>query len=242
MSDETEKRFKDERARAILARAIEIDVHGPMTSVDDLRALASEVGVSPAALEAALREEASLASRQATMHRRSASLVAAAGVPIGLVAGSLLALGNGQSVISLIGPGLVALLASAGLVALQGATGTLRSFHLKNFALWGGVAAGTLVSIALTDGELTRFSVLLTAGWCLRQWVTSSILGSAAVVAVRRARRPDDPGADPGGAMPSDPVREGRWTALAKRARAWLAGSPWRESSRTPAGRGLHAA
>jgi len=222
MSDDGEKQFSDDQARAILARAIEIDARGPMTSMDDLRAIASEAGVSPAALEAALHEEASVTARRATIHRRSATVIAAAGVPIGFVAGSLLALGNGQSVISLVGPGLVALLASAGLVALQGARGTLRSFHLKNVALWGGVAAGTLVSVALTDGELTRFTVLTTAGWCVRQWVTSSIIGSAAVVAVRRAGGANDPDA---GAPPSaEPVRVTRWAALAKRVRDWVTG------------------
>ncbi len=58
MSNDTTGRFSDEQAKAILARAIEIDSRAPMTTSDELRAIATEIGVSQASLEAALREQA----------------------------------------------------------------------------------------------------------------------------------------------------------------------------------------
>jgi hypothetical protein len=77
------------------------------------------------------------------------------------------------------------------------------------------------------DGEVTRMPLLIAAGWSLRGWVATSILGSAAMIAVRRARRPTDP--DAGGTDISDASGDGRWTALAKRVRGWI-GRPLRRS------------
>lgn len=107
MTDKLPDRFTDEHARAILARAIEIDARTPMTTTEDLRAIAAEIGVSPAAL--------------------------------------------------------------------------------------------------------------LTVGWCLRSWVASSILGSAAVIAVRRSRASEGSDTDSGtpDAVAND--RSGRWTRLGRR-------------------------
>jgi hypothetical protein len=63
MSDESDKRFSDDEARAILARAIEIESRAPLTTIDDLRAVAADVGVSAASLEAALREQTTALDR-----------------------------------------------------------------------------------------------------------------------------------------------------------------------------------
>ena len=227
MSDDTDKRFSDDEARAILARAIEIESRAPLTTIDDLRAIAADVGVSAASLEAALREETTaLESRRATADERAATIAAASGVPLGLAAGALFtAASSGTAALGLLGLGLGGLAASGALVAFHGASGTLPSFHRKNLALWGGVAAGSLVSAMLMDGEVTRLPMLIAAGWSLRGWVATSILGSAAMIAVRRARRPS--GTDAGGTDISGVSGDGRWTALAKRVRGWI-GQPLR--------------
>ena len=244
MSDETEKRFSDDEARAILARAIEIESRASLTSMDDLRTIAADVGVSPASLEAALREQTTaLESRRATADERAATLAAASGVPLGLATGALLASGTGGAAVGLLGLGLGGLAASGAIVAFHGARGTLPSFHRKNLALWGGVAAGSLASAVLMDGEVTRLPMLLAAGWSLRGWVATSILGSAAMIAVRRARRTSGSDSDAGLTEISDVSGDGRWTALAKRVRGWI-GQPLRRgiARGTPATRQLHSA
>lgn len=227
MSDETGKRFSDDEARAILARAIEIESRAPMTTMDDLRAIAADVGVSPASLEAALREQRTvLESRRAMSDERAATVAAASGVPLGLAAGALLAAGTGPATLGLLAVGLGGLAASGAVVAFHGATGTLPSFHRKNLALWGGVAAGSLTSVVLMDGEVTRLPTLIAAGWSLRGWVASSILGSAAMIGARRTRRPSGPDTDSGQVEIAD-VSGGRWSALARRVRRWI-GEPLR--------------
>ena len=223
MSDGTEKRFSDDEARAILARAIEIESRAPMTTIDDLRAIAADVGVSPASLEAALREgTTAVESRRATADERAATIAAASGVPLGLAAGALFTAGTGGAAVGLLALGLGGLAASGALVAFHGASGRLASFHRKNLALWGGVAAGSLASTVLMDGEVTRLPMLIAAGWSLRGWVATSILGSAAMIAVRRARRPADHDSDGGRTSISEASGEGRWTALVKRMRGWI--------------------
>ena len=223
MSDDSAKRFSDEQAREILARAIEIDSRAPMTTTDDLRAIAADIGVSQASLEAALREQATaLEARRATTAQRGANAVAASGIPLGLVAGSLLTASTPEAALGLMGVGLAGLAASGGIVALTGPRGTLRSFHLRNLALWGGAAAGSVVSLALTGGELAVTPAFLTAMWCVRRWIEASVVGSVAVVALRRARRPEGADPDPQAGQPAEPVAQGRWSALAKRIHGWM--------------------
>jgi hypothetical protein len=228
MSDEPGKRFTDDEARAILARAIEIESRAPLTTMDDLRAIAADVGVSPASLEAALREETTaLQSRRAAAGERAASVAAASGVPLGLAAGALLTAGTGAATLGLLALGLGGLAASGAIIAAHGAAGTLSTFHRKNLALWSGVAAGSLTSVVLMEGDVTRLPMLIAAGWSLRGWVATSILGSAAMIAVRRARRPSDTDSDAGRTDITVARGEGRWTALVKRVRGWM-GEPLR--------------
>ena len=93
MSDDSVRHFNDEQARTVLARAIEIDARAPLTTIDDLRAIAAEIGVSQASLDAALREQTTaLEQRRVTGGQRAATIIAASGVPLGLAAGSLLAI------------------------------------------------------------------------------------------------------------------------------------------------------
>ena len=243
MSDDTGKRFSDDEARAILARAIEIESRAPLTTMDDLRAIAADVGVSPASLEAALRQETTaLQSRRAAADERAARIAAASGVPLGLATGALLTAGTAGASLGLLGLGLGGLAASGAIVAYHGAAGTLPSFHRKNLALWSGVAAGSLASAVLMDGEVTRLPMLIAAGWSLRGWVASSILGSAAMIAVRRARRSSGPDADVGRTEISDVSGDGRWRGLAKRVRGWI-GQPLRRGivRGTPAPRRLQS-
>ena len=240
MSDDTDKRFSEDEARAILARAIEIESRAPLTTIDDLRAIAADVGVSAASLEAALREQTTaIDQRRATADERAATIAAASGVPLGLAAGALFtaASASGTAALGLLGLGLGGLAASGALVAFHGARGTLPSFHRKNLVLWSGVAAGSLASAVLMDGEVSRMPVLIAAGWSVRGWVATSVLGSAAMIAVRRARRPSGPDSDAGRTDFSYASGEGRWTALTKRVRGWI-GQPMTRSIVREAGTG----
>lgn len=185
------KRFSDEQARSILARAIELDADAPTTSVDDLRAIASDLGVASESLDVALREH-SIAARARRMEagKRVATVVSTLGMPMGLVTGALVTSGGAAGILTALGMTGIALIASGALVVLPGRAATLRSFHLKNLVLWGGVAAGSLVSAFLLPGSAS--AMMIAAGWSLRAWLASSILGTSAIIAVRRAQRPED--------------------------------------------------
>ena len=220
MSDDIVRRFSDDQARAILARASEIDARAPMTTTDDLRAIAAEIGVSQASLDAALREQTTaLEQRRTTGSERTATLIAASGVPLGVAAGSLLAIGGLTAGTGLAALGIMGLgfLASGALIVFQGSAGTLRSFHVKNLALWSGVAAGSLLSIVLAEGGATSVPALVTVGWCLRSWLASGVLGSAAVLAVRRARPPQGPEPDAHAAEAFEDAHDRHWARVAKR-------------------------
>ena len=211
--------FSDEQARAILARAIEIDARAPMTTLDDLRAIASEIGVSPASLDAAIGERTSAEAGRTDAGARIATAFAGLGVPLGMGAGWLLASGTGPGMLGVSG---IWLAASAGVVVSHGATVNLRSFHLRNSALWIGVLAGSLASAWLVGGDAARLPVVMAVGWCIRGWVTSSVLGSAAVVAVRRARRPRDRDGDSASAEASGRQARSRWARIADQLLAWM--------------------
>ena len=218
------KRFNDEQAKAIITRAIELDARAPTMSADELRDIASEIGVTRESLEAALHEHAvALQARQLVAGRRAATAVSSLGVPMGLAAGALIQPGSVSGALTALGMMGVALIASGALVVLQGNSATLRSFHLKNAALWGGVAAGSAVSgVLLGSGIGIPAAMLIAASWSFRGWVATSILGSAAMIAIRRALRSDGPGPEP--AMVEDSVPRGRslLARAAKRALGWL--------------------
>src|SRR5687767_6704802 len=133
MDADIPQRFSDEQAKAIIARAIELDARAPMTTVNDLRAIAAEIGVSPASLQAALHEQGTTPQTARAVATRRAATVIGMGVPIGLAAGWLLNSGHPLASLGVLGLGLAA---SSGLLVVQDASATLRSFHLKNAALW----------------------------------------------------------------------------------------------------------
>jgi hypothetical protein len=81
-------------------------------------------------------------------------------------------------------------------------------------------------------------AMLIAASWSFRGWVATSILGSAAMIAIRRALRSDGPG--PERAMVEDSVLRGRslLARAAKRALGWLTGPFRRETGQAQFVRG----
>ena len=221
MSSNLPERFSDDEVKAILARAIEIDVRDPHITADELREIAMEVGVSPSSIDAALRERVGAVPMEVpTPSRLRIVTISALGVPLGLAAGWVLSTGHSLGVLGLMGAGL---LATGALVLFQSSTASLRTFHLKNLAFWGGVAAGGMLSSALADiGIGIGAPGLMAVVWGVRSWIASSILGSAAVIAVRRALR--SRGSDSGaGTSSGSPVMvESRWRRLVRRVRTWI--------------------
>src|SRR5262245_60206533 len=188
MSDQLPGQFSDEHARAILARAIEIDARTPMMTTEDLRAIAAEIGVSRESLDAALREQIeSTRARPISTGQRTSTILTGLGLPLGVAAGLLVSSGGwALPALSIMVAGLVT---SGGLVIFQSSTGSLRSFHLKNFAFWSGLFVGGVGTLEIFGSRVGVAPSLIMAGWCLRGWISSSILGSAGVVAVRRSRQ-----------------------------------------------------
>ena len=182
--------FSDEHARAILARAIELDARGPLTTTAQLRAIASELSVSPRALDAALAEHATIgaASPSAPAHaaRALARRIASLGIPVGLVAGGLVTSGSGMG---LMGLEAVARVVSGALAMTESAAGSLGSFQRKNGVLWGSALVATVASATLLGPGAERTPLLIAAGWCVRSFVVSAVLGSATMLAAQRARR-----------------------------------------------------
>lgn len=220
MGDIEPDHLNDEQARSVLARAIEIDARGPFTTLDQLRHIAAEIGVSPAALETALQEQGS--GRRAP-HPVAASpaarKIAAMGVPLGLVAGSLIASGPMLAVVSIMGVGLVV----SGLLAIyESARASLRSFHLKNTLLWGGALVGSVASAMLLSSGSERTSLLVAAAWCVRTWIASGVLGSATILAVQRSRRQDDDADAPREPMSAETGRPGILQRLLGAFEGWL--------------------
>jgi hypothetical protein len=222
MNDDASKRFSDEQARAILARAIEIDSRSPLTTADELRAIAAEIGVSPASLEAAMREQTtSIVTRRRLVAQRIGTGLAVSGVPLGLAAGWLLNAEVLAAAPVMTGLGLMSLgLVASAVVIVKGSTGTLRSFHAKNVLLWGGIAAGSLTSVMLAGGGNLRLAAIAAVAWSVRGWLASSVMGSAAVIAVRRTRRPDH--SDPTATPPAAPGETSRWVHAARRVLRWV--------------------
>jgi hypothetical protein len=186
MSTRRSDQFNDDEVRAVIARATELDGRG-LTTSDEIRAIASELGISRAAMEAALQEHAR-AVRPETIRRDRLSGLAltAVGVPLGVAAGALLVMAGPLIGVGVLGLSVVGLGASAALVLKMGRSATVTSFQVNNLLLWAGIAMGSVVTASLfPTGALAMPGLLV--GWCLRSWVTSSILGSAAVIAVRRA-------------------------------------------------------
>jgi hypothetical protein len=141
------------------------------------------------------------------------------GVPLGIAAGALLGVASPLIGMGALGLMAVGLGASGALLVSLGRQPTQRSFQVRNLLLWAGITAGGAVTVGLFGaGPLALPGIIV--GWCLRSWVASSILGSAAVIAVRRAARDDTDG----GARTPDierPARN-RLVHAVKRFAGWL--------------------
>ena len=187
MDETTKDSLSEEQLRVVIARAIELDAQRVTTSTAELRLIAAEIGISPDSVEAALLEYARNA--EPTVRKsstRTASAIVAAGVPLGIGAGTLLGTASPLALLATLPIVAVGLVASGALVVVQGKNATLRSFQLRNFLLWSGMTIGGAVTVGLLgSGPLAIPGIIV--GWGLRSWIASSILGSAAVIAVRRA-------------------------------------------------------
>src|SRR5690606_3440321 len=131
MTDLPSPGLDEERVKAILARAIEIDSHTSTTSIDELKSIALELGISTTALDTALREQVTPRPR-ASGNPSAATAVAATGLLLGAAAGvglSTVPLIN----FSLINMGLsgLGLLASGAILVLQGSSVSIRSFGAR---------------------------------------------------------------------------------------------------------------
>lgn len=139
-------------------------------------------------MEAASREQLGPQPQQSG-DPRAATSVAASGLVLGAVAGVALSavplVNAGWVNIGLAGLGLIG---SGAILVLQGAGVTLRSFGARNLALWGGYAAGGLVAVAILGGSpILELSWIYLLSAAVKNSVATSILGSAAVLAIRRA-------------------------------------------------------
>lgn len=186
--------FSEEQVRAIIARAIDIDDQKPLTRTQ-LRAIASDIGVSPTALALAMREEVTRAPHAPVAESRATAMrvarrLAALGVPMGVVAGGLIAGGPMSAVVGVMGASLIL---SGALAMYESVAGTLRSFHIKNLILWGGALVGGIAAAMLVGGGTERGPLLVAGAWAVRTWLASGILGSATMLAVHRAREQQRP-------------------------------------------------
>lgn len=211
----------EDQLRAVIARAIALDARGVTTSADELRSIASEIGISSEAVNAALLEHArGLEPRSSAASTRAAAAVVAAGIPLGIAAGALLGSASPAAAFGALGVVATGLVASGALVIAQGKSATLRSFQLRNLLLWGGLTIGGAVTVGLFGtGPLAIPGIVV--GWGLRSWIASSILGSAAVIAVRRAAAPSDTGGGSATPAAAGSVRD-RLVHAMKRIPAWL--------------------
>jgi hypothetical protein len=196
MSNQSEDRFNEAQLKAVIARAIQLDARGLTTSADEVRSIASEIGISQEAVDAALREHArNLEPKISLATARRTDAVVAAGIPLGVGAGVLLGAASPFTALSAMGLVAAGLVASGALVVIQGKDATQRSFLFRNFMLWSGLTVGGAVTVGLLGtGPLAIPGIIV--GWGLRSWIASSILGSAAVIAVRRATKTTGTGGD----------------------------------------------
>jgi hypothetical protein len=183
-------------ARTILARATQLDAQSPGIAIDELRAIAAELNVSEASLNVALEEYH--AAHPEPVSRRSSLAVAALGLPVGVIGGSLLLAATPFTAPSvLLMTTAAGLLSSTGLIVLQSKRPSLNSYVAHNSLLWGGIAAG-MMSCVVIFGDVAGGGVLWALSYGLKHWLPSTILGAAGVTAVVRhneSRRipPDTP-------------------------------------------------
>ncbi|CAN5795872.1 hypothetical protein BH23GEM9_BH23GEM9_15940 [soil metagenome] len=228
MTNPAEERFTDDEVKRALKRAIELDAAGSLTTRQDLYAVAAELGIPKETIDAALAES-SVAVRESDLsdtarRERLATTLAALGLPLGVAAGSILVTMPFFTATGIFG--LVAgagFLVSGGILIVQGAKVSLRSFTVRNTALWAGFVVGNLAAIAVLGAEsVPELSWLMVMSQGVRRLLASTIIGAGAVIAIRNALRAPD--TDDNGAAPvaNWGQEERSWTRPVAILRRWF--------------------
>lgn len=218
MTDRSGEGFNDDQVRALITRALEIEALGGATTAEELREIAAEVGIAPEAIEVALREHRRQTSHLPVAHRGRAGLaVAASGLSLGIATGTTLSLSGSLLGIGVLGMQAAGLLATGALILTLGKRPAHRTFQFRNAVLWAGVGLGGLLSSAVVGGGPVMVTAMV-AGWSIRGWITSSVLGSAAVMAILRTNTPIDPNGRSSGLS----LLRHRVGTFAKKVRVWL--------------------
>ena len=184
MSDST-VRISAAQVTRILQRAAELDARSDTLSLGELRHIAAEAGIAPAATDAAIRElmnkpesasdalptpAADAAPSVAAVARPSPSpLRVVVGGAVGMAMGFFTAL---PAVVGLtaFGGGILYLVTRAIQSMKRGA---VLDFQLQNFSLWFGILFGDMAIRSRQDGEVLAFVV----AW----WMVSAVVGGLLV-------------------------------------------------------------
>ena len=183
MSDKP-ARISASQVTLILQRAAEIDASGDSLTVEELRRIASEAGIDPAATEAAIEEvlageepapvpavpvedeKTKLPARMSKVP--SAAWIVASGA-VGTALGFITPL-PGQIAVSAFGATILYLIVRAVQSMKRGAE---LDFQLQNFAVWFGLLIG--------GTAIPRFRDIEVAGMALLFWIVSSVVGGLIV-------------------------------------------------------------
>lgn len=188
-------RISASQVSLILQRAAEIDARGDTLTVDELKRIAAEAGIDPAATEVAIQEvtagEAAAVpadgvgdeTRKVPAKKSSSPSPAmvVAGGAVGTVLGFLTALPEGLGGLGL--PAFGATVIYLVVRALQSMKqGAQLDFQLQNFAVWFGMFVGATAVGVWQDPEVVAASLFF--------WLVSSVVGG---LIVRFGPREDEP-------------------------------------------------
>ena len=192
---ETPARISASQVRLILERAAEMDARGDSLTVEELRRIAAEAEIDPAATETAIQEiTASIEATPPptpTVTEKGAKLPAknpkspspawiATGGAVGMALGFLTAL---PELVGISGFGATVLYLVLRAVQSMKKSSQL-SFQLQNFAVWFGMAVGATAIGVFSDDE--TFAAALLFG------TLSSVIGGLIVRFGPREKEPED--------------------------------------------------
>ncbi|MDE2875341.1 MAG: hypothetical protein OXU69_16815 [Gemmatimonadota bacterium] len=189
MTDEPTK-ISASQVSLILQRAAEIDASGDTLTVEELRRIAAEAGIDPAATDKAIMEitadaepsAASAAPEPATVPAKRSSLPAPGwiftGGAVGTALGFLTSFANAN-----VGPGMPLALAWLGFggtvfYLLARALNSMKrgaqlDFQLQNLAVWFGGAVGAWATDVLWAGDVFGMALVI--------WLMTSVVGGLLV-------------------------------------------------------------
>jgi len=205
---EPSRRFPENVARRVLAKAIELDAAERASLTEhELRSIAAELGIRQASLQLALQEVANERSMEENTPRRSLWVPITAST-LGLVLGiagavaclpSIAVLTNGALPTIVLG---IVEVASGALVVYADDDDHFH-FQRTNAALWSAVAAGIAGAVAILGRQgvfIYSSGYLLT--WAFVGWIVSSLVGGGAIaVRSRRAAHADQIGGSTRGGL-----------------------------------------